>query len=119
MSESEVAWAAGLFEGEGTVFYSLKSGYSVSLASTDLDVVERFAAVVGFGRVSDARRPSGATSKSHWRDVYEWRATRRAHVEQLHALIGDYLGNRRTAKFEEVLAQEVRGRARVSLTPGD
>lgn len=48
--EEQVAWAAGLFEGEGCV---TKAGGRVNLrvTSTDQDVLEQFAAFVGAGKV--------------------------------------------------------------------
>lgn len=47
-------WACGLFEGEGTIIIRPKLRYtdiSISLTSTDQDVVRRFAAIVSFGKV--------------------------------------------------------------------
>jgi hypothetical protein len=50
-----VAWAAGLFEGEGCWNAYVRKGgkvqMQVRLEMTDKDVVERFAAIVGCGAI--------------------------------------------------------------------
>lgn len=59
----QIAWAAGLFEGEGTWnAYQVKPRGKIQMQArvgmTDRDVVERFAEVIGFGKVYvDSNRP--------------------------------------------------------------
>jgi hypothetical protein len=47
-SAEEIAWAAGLFEGEGTITHSDGQLY-VRLGNTDQEVIRRFADVFPFG----------------------------------------------------------------------
>lgn len=49
-TEADIAWAAGLFEGEGAICQDKKGRVRLSLKMTDFDCVRRFAEVVG-GRV--------------------------------------------------------------------
>jgi hypothetical protein len=67
-SAEEIAWAAGLFEGEGSITRFGRSGkfdLRVSLNMTDEDVVRRFDAIVDRGKVSMGRtRPVVAISRS-------------------------------------------------------
>ena len=49
MTDTEVAWTAGLFEGEGCIFQGKPTTILLQLTSTDEDVVRRFATVVGLG----------------------------------------------------------------------
>ena len=54
-TEAEQAWAAGIFEGEGTIviFGPTKRQRSLSVSMTDEDVIRRFAAVVGVALLSE------------------------------------------------------------------
>jgi hypothetical protein len=78
-SREEIAWAAGLFEGEGSVFANRvpagtgRRNDSVSivaaLTTTDRDVVDRFTSIVSVGAVHTERRirPRKARLVHHWR----------------------------------------------------
>jgi hypothetical protein len=53
-SSEEIAWAAGLFEGEGCISHMQRGSgldLQIALAMTDEEVVRRFDAVVDRGRV--------------------------------------------------------------------
>jgi hypothetical protein len=90
-----MAWAAGLFEGEGSIgAYSRAGRVSMNimaqLVSTDEDVVRRFRAILGFGRVSGPiPRPE------RWKPIWTWRATRFEQVQALVAYFWDGLSVRR------------------------
>jgi hypothetical protein len=67
-SRDEIAWAAGLFEGEGcisTTTYRLQ----VALVMTDEDMVRRFDAIVERGKVYGPYHPPshGPRRKQFWR----------------------------------------------------
>lgn len=49
-TEAEIAWAAGLFEGEGTITTS-GGRPRLALKMTDVEPVQRFAEIVGYGRL--------------------------------------------------------------------
>jgi hypothetical protein len=71
------------------------------LSMTDRDVVERFAAVVGFGRV---RLDSGkAHEDKGWKPLYGWSVYEAAKVRELIALFLPYMGDRRRERAIEVL----------------
>lgn len=71
MESVELAWAAGLFEGEGSCFARKKdSGHhyiELSLASTDEDVLRRFHDAVGVGTVHGPRKLPGRKPIWTWR----------------------------------------------------
>lgn len=61
-SNAEFAWAVGLFEGEGTIHAGRKGPRGASrsqrrlcLGTTDLDVLQRFHAAVGVGKIDGPR----------------------------------------------------------------
>jgi len=99
----DLAWAAGLFEGEGCIALSRPAAtrpqvqWNLVLASTDLDVLERLQTVVGMGQISG---PRDRGHKLHW----VWCVSRREHVRLLLEAMLPWLGSRRRARAEECLA---------------
>jgi hypothetical protein len=77
-TDSEIAWAAGLFEGEGSCYGTVRSDryntrrIRMNLRMTDQDVVERFAKVVGVGSVYGPIQHVRASDGVRLKDVYEW-----------------------------------------------
>jgi hypothetical protein len=116
MRESnDIAWAAGLFEGEGTLFLTGQTGSPcAALSMTDEDVVRRFAGVVGSGRVSKVIDP-----RPRHKPLWTWRLGTKEDIGALIELFHPYLGERRRAKADEVLVvcqQPKKKRAPVSIT---
>lgn len=104
----EIAWAAGLFEGEGCwnayVRRSGKIQAQARLSSTDQDVVEKFARIVGIGNVTGPRQNK---NKPQWKPVYEWCVYEIANVRALIEMFRPWMGERRLAKAEEVLVRAI------------
>ena len=91
----QIAWAAGLFEGEGCISHNRHGKPKLAMEMTDLDVLERFARVVGFGQA----RPKGRADRpAHYRPIFYWQATARAEVRLILAMLLPQLGNRRAYK---------------------
>lgn len=91
MNEHEVAWAAGLFEGEGSVYAEDQNGrryLRFCLTSTDEDVIQRFARIVGVGKVYG---PYAGTNKPR----YDWRTMKAADGSAAAVLLAPWLGQRR------------------------
>lgn len=99
MKETDLAWLAGLLEGEGSFLHgppSEPNRIRVSLAMTDEDVVARAAVMLG---VRYKKEPS---RNDKWKPSYylQVRGRRAARLmRQLHPL----MGVRRRKKIEEVL----------------
>lgn len=104
MTETDIAWAAGLFEGEGHFRIrrrgpGYRSRFEMGLTSTDEDVVRRFAHIAGCGVVKHRAR-----NRPHWKDQYVWIAQTpeaRAFVNRL----APYLGVRRSDRLSEILLE--------------
>ena len=95
----DLAWAAGLFEGEGTVSYH-GSPY-VCMTTTDLDVLERFHAVMSFGTLVGPYEASyPGKTKPYWR----WQAYGLEKTQATIAYFWPYLGQRRRERYKEILA---------------
>ena len=105
-SRERIAWAAGLFEGEGSIVLrrnTTTGGVELRLLMnmTDQDVVERFGAVVGCGLVRPVKRCRSIPE--HWKDQWRWTAVGLDAYELLQRLL-PYLGNRRSERATEALA---------------
>lgn len=101
--ELEVAWAAGLFEGEGSFALEAKGRYGLtyaraSLGMTDEDTVRHFHKVVGVGVVTIWDSPP--PRQRQWR----WRTSSRADFATVADLLAPWLHERRAARLAEIRA---------------
>lgn len=101
-SITEIAWAAGLFEGEGSIFANNNAGrkyLGLNLSSTDEDVVRKFAVIMGCGKVYGPYY-----EKNPSRPRYSWHTKSKADGVQAAVLLEPFLCERRLAKLIEVRA---------------
>lgn len=111
----EWMWAAGLFEGEGSVGVNNTKtasgkqylGPYLSLGMKDADVLEHFMDIVGAGFL---RKHGGAIGMQQW-GTGKW-----SEVQRIVAELYPYLGRRRRAQCDRMLATV---RAYKALPPGE
>jgi hypothetical protein len=97
----DIAWAAGLFEGEGCFSHN-KIAPSCVLASVDEDVIRRFAAIVGIGSLRlDARSARGKRGQ----DIWYWATAGYPSVQYVTALFWPWLHSRRRARISDLLRE--------------
>jgi len=102
-SASDIAWAAGLFEGEGSIScYPIKCRINsirtdISLASTDKDVIDKFCSIIGVGDVKGPRLIENR------KPIYYWEVQNFRDCMYVLGQIYDLLGERRKAKADEML----------------
>jgi hypothetical protein len=99
MSTNELAWVAGVVDGEGTFGRVGRPGGRVRVVMTDVDVIERLHELTGVGLVYDRGRRDG-THKPVW----EWDVTRRASVKELVRALAPLLSARRRETVERILS---------------
>lgn len=101
LTPENLAWCAGLYEGEGCVVYpdSHKASFDLRISSTDLDVLESMVDRCGLGSISGPHPPNGFGKKP----FYTWSARGRAAIA-LALLMRPWLGSRRVARLEEKIA---------------
>lgn len=101
----DVAWAAGLFEGEGCwnayVRPSGKVQMQVKVGMTDQDVVERLCRIMGCGTV--VRSHSRAHRERGDKPLFTWSVYEAERVREVIHLLLPHMGERRTARALEVL----------------
>jgi hypothetical protein len=114
MTEVELAWVAGLLEGEGCFFpieYKTK-GYRpytyarVAVLMTDLDVLQRLQELTGIGH-SDG--PTPRKDPRH-KPIWHWVASENKESITLMRAVYPLMGERRRARIDEVLALVEKGR---------
>lgn len=112
MTDADIAWAAGLFEGEGHISIIRVKARPDSLhlirlgiTMTDRDVLGRFCATVECGRVTG---PHTFNRPAHHKPIYRWAIGNRKDVERILLAFLPWLGERRSAKAQEMLAEIAR-----------
>lgn len=97
MNEVEVAWVAGLLEGEGS-FLTQTNCYSpkVSCQMTDKDVLDKLVSIAGGTMFMVTKR------QEHWKDCWAWRISGDPAAELIKSLL-PHLGERRRQRASEVL----------------
>ncbi len=103
------AYAAGLYEGEGSVSRNGTS-LKIHLGTTDEDVAHRFVETLGLGKVYGPyeAHPNSLGVKPHW-EVSIWGA---GPVMTAAARMWPYLGQRRRERFADMLAWWSQGKPR-------
>lgn len=104
-NDVEIAWAAGLFEGEGSCYvgHAGQRQPIVVLSMTDEDVVRRFARIIGRGNVQSYRRPP---RKRYWR----WSVQSKDDVLAVLGVLWPLLGARRQEAATEVIERAAKMR---------
>ena len=91
MEELEVAYIAGIFDGEGSVDYTqrmekkketrprayLTWRIRCEVSMTNKDVMEWIHKRIGIGTLNINIKNRAPTSKPHWKDQWRWRCTHR------------------------------------------
>lgn len=99
MTEKEIAWLAGLFEGEGCVSYNSANSVRLIIGMTCQDVVERIRQFTGVGNIYTQTFPPDQNRKT----VYRWEVGIKAEVEELICLLLPWMGERRAKNMKEAL----------------
>lgn len=107
MGNCEWAWAAGLFEGEGSLTPS-GNGWAAKLGTTDEDVIRRFHEVVGCGTVY------GPWQRGAFKPIWQWTCTDKAGLERVAERLGPWLGERRSGRLRAVAAYVSAGTRRAN-----
>ncbi|MEV3895305.1 LAGLIDADG family homing endonuclease [Streptomyces anulatus] len=109
MTPVEAAWVAGLFEGEGCITWTSKGQAGLAVTSTDYDVIERLALLVGLGSVV-AKSPRTEERKPYW----IWKVGSQEDFLSVAEQIEPFLLSRRSARLREVRALLAQHQERVA-----
>lgn len=94
--DADWAWAAGLFEGEGSAV-AVPRRVALTVTSTDRDVLERYGAIISCGRlVSLPPRPSP------WKPCFSWEVYRSADILRIIERFLPWLCTRRAEQIHRL-----------------
>jgi hypothetical protein len=93
----DVAWLAGLFEGEGHIRLIRHQTVQLDVRMTDEDVLRRALRISGCGNVTGPYTPSQPNRKPFW----VWSVGKREEVREVLEAIYPLMGSRRRARIEE------------------
>lgn len=102
-NREELAWSAGFADGEGCFFNQKIKGARgmrvharFSVGQNDREVLDRFCAAVGFGKVM-------GPYKRKWSDWYNYQVNSFEQVQTLGALLWTFLSPIKREQFERVI----------------
>lgn len=97
-TDLEIAWFAGLFEGEGSFVFTSKKPKGISICMTDEDIILKVQKIFG-GNVYLANRNN---QKVHWKQAYLWHLNKNEALPIIKQIL-PYLGERRSQRGQEFL----------------
>ena len=101
LTNAEVAWCAGLFEGEGCITLGGNCP-RLQVNMTDKDVLDKFHALIGLGRLTG---PHGKGSKyPNAKPYWVWRCSGAEQPQAILTFFWGWLGARRKQRAKEVLS---------------
>jgi len=96
ITELELAWLAGLLEGEGCFSHKSSNAMYINCSMTDEDIIRKIESIIGEGSVTTYQKPDR-------KRVWTWRTGNRRTVIDLCKLLLPYMGERRSAKIQEMI----------------
>lgn len=96
-----IAWAAGIFEGEGSIYVATKGKYKyprLQVKMSDEDIVIRFRNAVECGKIYEHK----GKKPSYYKTQHYWQLTNLDEVKKVISLFWEFLGPRRRRKAEEL-----------------
>lgn len=100
-TRENLAWLAGLLEGEGAFLITRRphaTAFRISANMTDGDVIRRVAEIAGCGRIVG---PVEQKNPKH-KPFYRWNVDRRRDAYALCVALYPFMGQRRRARIKEI-----------------
>lgn len=102
-SIKDIAWAAGVFEGEGSMTHRGDGNWQIEMKMTDRDVMwDFYEAMSCRGNLSGERHPPSA--KDHYKPFSVWTTSKRDLIFDIVLDFYPYMGERRRKKMDQFLA---------------
>lgn len=102
---TELAWAAGFFDGEGNVGFSRparrRPRIHVQVAQVHRSPLDRFLRAVGHGTVNGPYIPKAKTHSPY----HQWTVEGLVPAKAIFALLGPYLDQQKTEAFHDAIAK--------------
>jgi len=101
MTKIQIAWIAGIIEGEGCIWVGWQRNWHrtlVHVGMTDHDVIERLQKWSGFGSISAYKK------RKRRKQIWVWSVQKQEEVWKLLKAITPFLGKRRSMKANDAMA---------------
>ena len=122
-TRENLAWAGGLFEGEGCFSTTTARGLHFArmrLTSTDRDVIDHFHQIVGCGQVSVGKISPASAARGTSKTPYVWSMSGRLNIYALGVALWEFLGERRRERFAGLVRDTMwRWNAAIARPPED
>src|SRR3990167_8245729 len=100
-SRENIAWAAGLFEGEGSIYATPEEKIALQIVMTDEDVLRKFHFIIGCGAFYGPYTREYKFYKPYW----TWSCSGSEKCQAILAALWCYLGVRRQEKARQAIIQ--------------
>ena len=104
MNAVDIAWLAGLFEGEGNISIAKNGGTRLTIRMCDRDVIDRVNEMFPCTNIQVVVPKPVRASFNQPQTQYAWRISNPTKVREILLLLLPWFGERRAAKACEVLA---------------
>lgn len=101
---TDIAWLAGLFEGEGSMEIGKNGMVRLCIRMTDRDIIDRVNAMFPARKIQVVVPEPMRDTHNQPKTQYAWRISGPERVREVLDLIMPWLGERRTVRAGEVLA---------------
>lgn len=95
---ADLAWAAGLFDGDGCVTTHPTSGLQVLMSKTDQEVLDRFCKVAALGKVYGPYS-NGPGKRQRW----QYQIADREDIRTLYRLLWNHLGSVKKDQYTKLI----------------
>lgn len=104
MTPSQIAWLAGIVEGEGHIRFEGRAQVKLIVVMTDGDVIKKCHKISGLGMYEGPiKRNQFRKDGSRCKDIYKWKVYSRDPVEKILKLIRPWMGKRRGTRIDQGL----------------
>lgn len=111
----DLAWCAGLFEGEGTITRLGTNRITLAISMTDYEPINKFRGLIGLGKLYGPYKYSngkdGRERKFH-KQYWKWQLADVSGVKMFWSFMGNLLSKRRRKRFIELFDAKVMPKAR-------
>ena len=98
----DINWAAGIFEGEGTLSYNQpRDAWEMSVGMTDRDVIIDFMLVANCGNLTLDCAKGQSKDGTDYKDMHYWRLFKMDHIFNMVTAFYPMLGERRAEKCRD------------------
>lgn len=112
-SRENLAYIAGLLEGEGNFNFFTRKGrtgqyikskaYQISVGTTDKDIADKLQKLLGLGKVFGPYMKLGNSKITPRKPIYQYKISTKEHVYAVCAAVYEFMGDRRKQAIQNLM----------------